>query len=162
MSTTKLPLFSKFQIGSLLLGGALILMVSLYESFALNRCLSMVRENLCSIEEYRTMAAFPWIINNLPEVEQYSAIVSFSSFIGWVNFILILLGAGIISFTLFKVGLQYTKEVLPKPSSVPNRATINSSTKSLIDMKRLLDEKVITQTEFDEYKKKHLGNLKEG
>ena len=108
------------------------------------------------------MAAFPSIVSNVPEGLQHSAIVNFSSAIGWIKFILIILGGGMISLTLFKVVIQYTKDVLPKPTPVVHQATINSSTKSLMDMKKLLDEKVVTQSEFDEFKKKHLNNIKEG
>ena len=67
-----------------------------------------------------------------------------------------------IGFCVFawKVIVWTIKKYFPKPTPITHLSVANSSVKSLIEMKKLLDDKVITQEEFDSYKKKHLNNLK--
>lgn len=62
----------------------------------------------------------------------------------------------------WKGTVWWYKKYIPKPTNPIHSSVVNSNIKSLIEMKNLLDEKLITQEEFDEYKKKHLENLKAG
>ena len=82
------------------------------------------------------------------------------SFLPWA--ILFVTVSGVMCYIAWKVTIWTIKKYFPKPTPVIHRSVANSSAKSLLEMKKLLDDKIITQVEFDEYKKKHLENLKAG
>lgn len=66
----------------------------------------------------------------------------------------------ILCFISWKVIGWTFKKYIPKPTPKIHQNELNINTRSLIEMKKLLDEKLITQEEFDEFKKKQLDQLK--
>jgi len=63
-------------------------------------------------------------------------------------------------FLCWKATVWWYKKYIPKPTNQIHSSAINSNVKSLIEMKKLLDEKLISEEEFNEYKKRHIDKIK--
>lgn len=73
--------------------------------------------------------------------------------------ILFLFITGVAIFVFWKTLVWFYKNYMPKPSTGIHSGQQASSMKSLVEMKKLLDEKLITQEEFDQYKKSTLEKI---
>lgn len=120
----------------------------------------------CNFSDFRYASYFNGIISLLPEDMQQDVlrnirlvVVSFYGVSGVIGGLLVIVSGVVLLIGRVKKEVQKIK--VENSNEFQNQANPGSKTsaKSLLEMKKLFDEKIITEEEFNEYKKKHLSEV---
>lgn len=144
-------------------GFALILAPLIYGSYAHSTCLDVVRENLCQIDAYQTMAVFRDSLIDLPEEQHHLMIVgltkmvqSFTLAAFVIGFLFLFGGIAAYAFTYL---VETKDKVKAELKTHQNFTNTEVSVKSMLELKKLLEEKVISEEEFNMYKSRYLKDV---
>ena len=151
---------------AMVVGIALILAPIFLDSMIIENCQKDLGPNSqCRFSDFREAYFFKGIIALFSDENQqhilrsmHMIVVSVSVAIGGTGFLLIVGSASFYFLNRTKNFIGKIKEA-HKEEFQPQSSTQGTSAKSLVEMKKLLDEKIISEEEYKEYKKKYLARI---
>lgn len=157
----------KWLIIAIIVGIVLVITPMYLDSSIMDNCQKQFGEyGQCNFSDFRYANYFKGIILLLPEETQRNVlenirlvVVSLYGVSGVIGGLLVIVSGIILLVSRVKKVVQKIK--VENPNEFQNQANPGSKTsaKSLLEMKKLFDEKKITEEEFNEYKKKHLSEI---